>query len=172
MKNLVLVGFMGVGKTAVGQRAAARLGARFVDTDQLIEQRTGRAIADIFATDGEAYFRRLERELVKELAAEQDRVIATGGGVVLDPNNLRDLGRTGVVICLWAEPAAILQRTQHHTHRPLLQGPEPARRIAELLAQRAPLYRAIPLRVDTTLTTVDENVEAVLAIYRDQTTRA
>ncbi len=163
---------MGTGKTVVGQRVAVRLGTRFVDTDSVIEQRTGRPISEIFAQAGEPQFRRLERELVKELVSEQDRVIATGGGLVLDPNNLRDLSRTGVVICLWAEPAAILARTQHHTHRPLLQGPDPARRIAELLAQRAPLYRAIPHRVDTTHTTVDQNVEAVLAIYRDQTTSA
>jgi len=172
VKNLVLVGFMGTGKTVVGQRAAARLGHRFVDTDQRIEQRAGRTITELFATEGEARFRQRERAVIQELAAQQNLVIATGGGVVLNPDNLRDLEASGVVICLGAEPAVILQRTRQHTHRPLLHGPDPARRIAELLAERAPLYRAIAHRVDTSHTTVEENVEDVLAIYRHQTTGA
>jgi shikimate kinase len=170
MKNLVLVGFMGTGKTAVGQRVARHLGFSFVDTDQLIEQRTGQSIAQIFAARGEPYFRKLERELVKELASEQDRVIATGGGIILDQNNIRDLARTGVVICLWAEPDVIYERTKNATHRPLLNEPDPRQRITDLLRQRAPLYRAIPLRVDNSLTTVDQDVESVLALYRNQAT--
>ena len=172
MKNLVLVGFMGTGKTDIGRRAAARLGLRFSDTDQIIEQRTGRTIAQIFAKEGEARFRQWERELIKELASEQDRVIATGGGIVLDPNNVRDLARTGIVICLWAEPAALFRRTQHAKNRPLLEEPDREKRLTELLQMRAPLYKAIPHRVDNTHTTVEQDVESVLAIYRDQTAGA
>jgi len=172
MKNLVLVGFMGTGKTAVGQRVAARLGLTFVDTDHLIEQRTGQSIAQIFETQGEPYFRKFERELVRELVARQGHVIATGGGIVLDPNNVRDFARTGVVICLGAEPAVIYERTRYAKHRPLLQETDPRRRIEELLHQRAPLYQAIALRVDTSYTTVEKNVEAVSALYRDQTASA
>ncbi len=169
MKNLVLVGFMGTGKTVVGQRAAARLGMTFVDTDQLIEQRTGQKISDIFAKQGEACFRKIERELVRELASQPDRVIATGGGVVLDANNLRDLGRTGIIICLWSEPDVIYERTRKVRDRPLLEDQDRRQRIEQLLHQRAPLYKAIPLHIDNTHTTVDQDVDEVIRIYRDQT---
>src|SRR5258706_82205 len=96
MKNLVLVGFMGSGKTDAGKLAAARLKMTFVDMDEIIEQRHGQTISKIFETKGETFFRRQERALVRELAAKQDQVIATGGGVVLDQNNLRDFSRTGI----------------------------------------------------------------------------
>lgn len=166
MKNLVLVGFMGSGKTVVGRRVAAALGLEFCDCDELIQQRTARSIADIFATEGEPFFRQLERAAVRELAAGQGRVIATGGGVVLNPDNIRDLSTTGIVVCLWAEPEALLRRLRHVTDRPLLAGHDREQRLRELLAQRAPLYRAIPLQVDTTHLTVDQTVAAVLQIYR------
>ncbi|MCS7048933.1 MAG: shikimate kinase [Verrucomicrobiae bacterium] len=166
MKNLVLVGFMGSGKTVVGRRLAAQLGMEFCDCDQLIEQRTGRRISDIFAREGEAFFRQLERALVRELAAGSRRVIATGGGVVLNPENLRDLSATGIIICLWAEPEVLLQRLQHDTDRPLLAGTDREKKLRELLAQRAPLYRAIPLCVDTTRLTIEQTVQAVHELYR------
>ena len=88
------------------------------------------------------------------------------------PDNLRDLSATGIVVCLWAEPDVILKRTQHHNHRPLLEDPDRATRITDLLRQREPLYKSIPLRVDNTHTTVEQDVESVLRIYRDQTTGA
>lgn len=168
MKNLVLVGFMGSGKTVVGRRVAQELGMEFCDCDERIEQRTGRCISDIFAREGEAYFRELERETVRELAAGQGRVIATGGGVVLNPENLRDLFATGVVICLWAEPEVLLGRLRHTSDRPLLAGSDREQRLRALLAQREPLYRAIPLCVDTTHLTVEQTVGAVLDLYRQQ----
>src|ERR1041384_283988 len=121
MKNLVLVGFMGSGKTAAGKLAAQQLGLKFVDMDELIEQRHGLTISKIFATKGEAFFRRHERELVRELAVRQDHCIATGGGLVLDPNNLRDFSRTGVVVCCWVDAPVAYERTKHAKHRPLLE---------------------------------------------------
>src|SRR5437773_12176957 len=99
MKNLVLVGFMGSGKTSTGKLAAQRLGLTFVDMDDLIEERHNQTISKIFETKGEAFFREHERKLVRELVARQGHSIATGGGVVLDPNNIRDTARTGIVIC-------------------------------------------------------------------------
>src|SRR5512137_631528 len=101
MKNLILVGFMGSGKTAAGKLAARQLGLAFADMDDIIEQRAGSKISEIFAQKGEPYFRQIERELARELAARQGHVIATGGGIVLNPNNLRDLGQSGLVVCLW-----------------------------------------------------------------------
>jgi shikimate kinase len=169
MKNLVLVGFMGSGKTAAGQRAAQRLGLTFVDMDDLIEQRLGMTITRIFQTKGEAFFRQHERELVRELAARQDHCIATGGGVVLDPNNLRDFSRTGVVVCCWVDARVAFERTKHARHRPLLEAdPDRRARIEELLRQREPLYRAIPLQIDTSAMTVEQQADELVRIYQAQ----
>jgi len=164
--NLVLVGFMGTGKTEVGRQLADRLGREFVDMDRVIEEREERDIPAIFRDSGEPYFRSLERALVRELAARRSLVIATGGGVVLDPANIEDLGRTGVVVCLVATPEAILQRVAGDTHRPLLQAPDRAERIRSLLECRRPLYEAIPARVDTTARTSAEVAEEVLRLFR------
>src|SRR5437870_3839361 len=144
MKNLVLVGFMGSGKTSAGKIAAQRLGLKFVDMDNLIEQRHNQTISRIFETKGEAFFREHERKLVRELAARQDHCIATGGGVVLDPNNLRDFGRTGVIICCWVDAPVAYERTKDAKHRPLLEtGADRLAQIEALLRQREALYKAI-----------------------------
>ena len=163
--NLVLVGFMGTGKTDVGRKVAARLNLTFLDTDDLIEERAGKKISEIFADDGEAHFRRLERDVVQDVARKDSHVIATGGGVVLDPANIQDFQRSGVVICLWAEPDVVFRRTQHAKHRPLMQSGDRRQRIETLLRQREPIYKAIPLRVDNTHTTVDQDVDEVIRIY-------
>jgi shikimate kinase len=169
MKNLVLVGFMGSGKTSAGKLVAARLGLKFVDMDELLEQRHGQTIAQIFATKGEPFFRRHERELARELAAQTGLCIATGGGVVLDPNNLRDLGRTGIVVCCWVEAAVAYERTKSTRHRPLLEADADRRhRLETLLQQRTPLYRAIPDQVDTSALTVEQQADAIERIYRER----
>ena len=150
--NIILTGFMGTGKTTVGQILAARLGYAFVDTDVLIEARTGRSIPTIFAEDGEAAFRQLEREVAAELASRQGLVIATGGRLMLDPVNAAVLGATGRIFCLTATPELILARVladDKAIERPLLQGSDPAARIRQLLAERAPLYAQFA-QVDTT----------------------
>src|SRR5580704_7580878 len=150
MKNLVLVGFMGSGKTDAGKLAAKKLGMKFVDTDDLIEQRHNQPISQIFQMKGEAFFRQQERALVRELASQQDRVIATGGGVVLDPNNVRNLSSTGIVICCWVDAQVAHERTKDAKHRPLLEpGADRLESITSLLRKRQPLYKAIPLQIDT-----------------------
>ncbi len=167
MKNLVLVGFMGSGKTAAGKLAAERLGLRFVDMDDLIEQRLGLTITEIFRQKGEPFFRQQERALAQELAAQQGLVIGTGGGVVLDPDNLRALGRTGVVVCCWVDARVAHERTRHARHRPLLEAdPDRLARIEKLLRQREPLYRAIPLQIDTSAMTVEQQADELVRIYR------
>ena len=170
MKNLILVGFMGSGKTTAGTLAAQRLGMTFVDMDDIIEQRHGQTVSEIFEKKGEAFFRRHERELVRELAARQDHVIATGGGVVLDPNNLRDFGRTGVVICCWVDAGVAYERTKHATHRPLL-GSDTDRlaRLEALLHQREPLYKAIPNRINTSAMSVEQQADEIIRIYKQHT---
>jgi shikimate kinase len=139
--NVALVGFMGTGKSTVGNVLASMLHLRFVDTDALIEQRAGKRIADIFAADGETRFREIESEVVRELEEMRGCVISTGGGVVMNPANMESLKKHALVVCLWASPEAILARVGHQTHRPLLRGPDPLGKIKELLALREPFYR-------------------------------
>jgi shikimate kinase len=160
--NIILVGFMGTGKTSTGRALAARLCRDFVDMDQLIEEREGRTIPEIFASDGESHFRALERALVRELAARRNLVIAPGGGIVLNPDNIRDFAATGRVFCLRASPEWILKRVGHDTHRPLLQTDDKLGRIRDLLAKRRPLYDAIPDQVETDGRTPDEVAEEIL----------
>jgi len=166
--NIVLVGFMGTGKTCVGRRLAARLDLRFVDMDLLLEERAGKPIARIFAEDGEPRFRALERALAGELATRSGLVIATGGGVVLDPDNVRDFSRTGLVVCLRATPETILRRVASETHRPLLAGGDRLAKIAALLESRRHLYDAIPHQVDTTECSVAEVAERIVALLRER----
>ncbi len=173
MKNLVLVGFMGSGKTSAGKLVARQLGMEFLDTDALIEQRLGRTIAQIFETDGEPFFRDRERDIVRELAARDGLVIATGGGIVLNPDNVRDFSRTGIVICCWIEPRIAFERTRHTKHRPLLESDSDRQTCIEtLLRQREPLYRAIPLQLDTSNLTIEKQADALVRIYQDQSARA
>lgn len=168
-KNIVLVGFMGTGKSAVGHILAHKLNREFVDMDIVIEERAGKPISAIFADDGEPAFRAQERALVQELSARTGQIIATGGGVVLNPDNVTDFSRTGVVVCLRAQPETILDRVAHDSHRPLLESdPDKAAAIRELLAHRKPLYEAIPLHVDTDHRTAREVAEEVLALYLGQ----
>lgn len=173
MRNLVLVGFMGSGKTDAGKLAAARLGMKFVDMDNVIERRHNQTISLIFETKGEAHFRKQERALVRELADEENQVIATGGGVVLDANNLRDLGRTGVVICCWVDAGVAHERTKDAKHRPLLgllgTDADRRKRVETVLNEREPLYKAIPLRIDTSAMTVDQQAGEIIRIYKEQT---
>lgn len=167
MKNLVLVGFMGSGKSAIGRRAAERLGLSFLDMDAEIERTAGRRISEIFAEEGESYFRFLERRAVIDLAGQQGKVIATGGGVVLDADNLKDFQRSGVLVCLWVDAETAFERTRRATHRPLLQSEDPKKRIEELLATRGPLYRQIDNVVDTRGRSLESIVEDVVRIYRE-----
>lgn len=149
MKNIVLTGFMGTGKTTVGRLLAARTARAFVDTDELIVHRAGKQIADIFADDGPHHFRQLERELAAELTPMRDLVIATGGRLMLDPENAAALGPDSLVLCLHAPPQEILQRiSAGGARRPLLDVPEPARRVAELLEERTEAYGQFP-QIDT-----------------------
>lgn len=147
--NIILVGFMGTGKSSAGRLIAERLSMDFIDMDDEIVRREGCSIPDIFRDRGEPAFRELERALVIELANRINLVISTGGGIVLNPENIRDFSRTGSVFCLMAKPETILRRVEHDQNRPLLQGGDKLTKISELLARRLPLYQAIPLQIDT-----------------------
>jgi shikimate kinase/3-dehydroquinate synthase len=163
-ENLVITGFMGAGKTSVGQEVARRLGREFVDVDALIEAREGMAVADIFARRGEAHFRCLEAALCRELAARSGLVVATGGGTLIPGASHEILGASGPVVCLTASPDEILRRLETAQDRPLLGAPDRRARIAALLAERAETYRRIPLQIDTTGLTVAQVADRVMAV--------
>jgi shikimate kinase len=140
-ENIALIGFMGTGKSTVGQMAAGMLGFGFVDTDDMIERTAGKHISEIFATEGEVRFREYERQVVAKLSGMKGTVISTGGGLVTHAANLASLKEHSLVVCLWCSAETILKRVGHQTHRPLLQVENPLERIRSLLAERSPFYK-------------------------------
>src|SRR5579871_4310590 len=134
--NIILCGFMGTGKSTVGKIVAERLGWMFVDTDELIEKMAGRPIRQIFSEFGETWFRDLESDLCQSLADFDHLIIATGGGIVLRPENRERLLRAGLVICLTASAQEIASRLVHVTNRPLLAVKNPVDQITQLLTDR------------------------------------
>ncbi|MEB0137538.1 MULTISPECIES: bifunctional shikimate kinase/3-dehydroquinate synthase AroKB [unclassified Undibacterium] len=139
--NIFLVGLMGSGKTTVGRALARKLNKRFFDSDHEIEARTGVSIPVIFEIEGEASFRQREAEVIRDLTAQDDIVLATGGGAVLDPDSRRYLHERGTVVYLRAGINSILQRTRNDKNRPLLRTADPRKKLEELEAQRHPLYQ-------------------------------
>lgn len=151
-ENIVLIGFMGSGKSTVGRELHQRLGYPLVDMDQLIEQRAGKPITAIFADEGEAAFRDMESAVLRELsqAADQRRIISTGGGAVVRPENRALLKRMGYVVWLDAPATVILERTAKNRSRPLLHTEDPAGKIRCMMAEREPLYQETAhLKLDT-----------------------
>lgn len=165
-QNIVLMGFMGTGKSTVGKKLAARLGMTFVDMDTIIEERAGKPIPRIFAEDGEPHFRTLERALAGELSQRTGLVIACGGGVVLNPDNIRDYSRSGLVVCLTATPEVIFERTARARNRPLLEERDRMQRILDLLEKRRTLYASIPHQVDTSTVSAERVVETILKMMQ------
>ena len=165
--NIILTGFMATGKTTVGKQLAEQLGYAFVDTDELIAERSGQTIGEIFREKGEAAFRRLESEIAQELGEKEGLVVSTGGGLMLNPANAAALGRRGRVFCLVATPEEILQRVESDTHarRPLLEVPDPIERIVELLRQREEDYARFPQMV-TSAKTPDEVTRNLVGIFQ------
>jgi shikimate kinase len=169
-KNIVLVGFMACGKTFTSRELAQQLGLKRVSTDELIEEREGRSITQIFLVSGEPYFREREREIVKECAAKSGLVIDCGGGVAADEANFNALNATGISFYLEASPEAIHRRTKGRTDRPLLNVKDPLKKIKELLAKRDPHYRKAHYVVDSNEDNIGKVVHEILYIL--QTHRA
>jgi shikimate kinase len=153
---------MGTGKTAVGRLVAEQTDRPFVDTDQEIERRTGRKIADIFKYEGEVNFRHIERRMCRFLAAQQGLVIATGGGTLVDEGNREVMLASGLVICLTASPVTIAKRLGSDTTvRPLLQGDWRV-----LLEKRRTAYEAIPNQIDTTDKQPEDIAQEIVALWQ------
>jgi len=163
-RNIVLVGFMGTGKTTVGRLLSERTGMPLVDMDERIEERAGKTINRIFAEDGEKAFRALERQIARELSAQSGLVVSTGGGVVLDPDNISDFERNGLVVCLLASAETILERVESDNTRPLIAG-EKKEKILQLLETRRPLYEAFEHKIDTEGASPESITDQIIALY-------
>lgn len=157
---------MGTGKTTVGRMVAELLHYDFLDTDELIQNATGRTITDIFNRDGEPAFRALEQQVVQELSTRTRTVISTGGGLPTNPANLATLKTFALVICLWASPDKIWERVHMQNHRPLLQDPDPRKKIRDLLAAREPFYRQADVLVNTDIRSVREVAMQIVHQYK------
>jgi shikimate kinase len=149
MKNIVLTGFMGTGKTAVGKKLSRLLNMELVDVDTEIEKSKEMLINDIFKKFGEPRFREIETEMIKKLSVKENIIISTGGGAVLKQENMDVLRVKGIIVCLMAKPDTILRRTSHNSNRPLLHVEDPFGKINELLNFRKPFYEKADIMIDT-----------------------
>lgn len=155
---------MGAGKTTVGRALAKKLNKRFVDSDHEIQARTGASIPLIFEIEGEASFRQREAEIIRELTAQNDIVLATGGGAIMKPENREFLKTRGTVIYLRASVNSILQRTSHDKNRPLLQTADPRQRIEQLAREREPYYLEVAhFIIETGRPNVQSLVQTILS---------
>lgn len=171
--NIFLVGLMGAGKTTVGRALAKRLNKRFIDSDHEIEERTGATIPLIFEIEGEASFRQREAEVIRDLTAQQDIVLATGGGAVLNAESRAYLKSRGTVIYLRASVNSIVQRTSHDKNRPLLQTGDPRKTIEELSRIREPLYNEVAhIVIDTGRPNVQFLMQSILSQLGPEHTQA
>ena len=163
-KTVVMVGMMGAGKTAVGKALAVRLGVPFLDSDAEIEAAANMSIAEIFARDGEPFFRDKEARVIARLLEAGPGVLSIGGGAFLSADNRRIISEKGVAVCLQAPLDVLWQRVRHKETRPLLRTPDPRATLAALYETRAPIYALADLRVVSDgVSSVDQMVDRVLA---------
>ncbi len=147
-QNIILIGFMGAGKTSVGEALAGRFQKMLIDTDRMIETKAGMTISKIFETQGEAVFRRLETEVLEQLIVEAEgEIISVGGGLPLREENRKLLGKLGCVIYLSVRPETVMRRLKGDTTRPLLQGEDVASKVNHLLQTRGPIYEMAADRI-------------------------
>ncbi|MDP2167852.1 MAG: shikimate kinase [Thermodesulfovibrionales bacterium] len=149
MKNIVLTGFMGTGKTEVGRELSRLLGFTLIDADEEIVKSEGMSINEIFARDGEPCFRDIETKTLKEISKRENVIVSTGGGAVLREENMAALRERGIIVWLTASPETILARTSNDSLRPLLQVQDPLKKIRELLEYRMPFYKKADILLDT-----------------------
>ncbi|MDS1030057.1 shikimate kinase [Bacillota bacterium LX-D] len=159
--NIILIGFMGTGKSSVGRKLARKLNKEFIDTDQEIEQLIGLNITQIFKKYGEVRFRSEEKLMIEKIASKRNCVISTGGGTVLDPDNVAILKNNGILICLTASPATVLSRVGKNNNRPMLKNKSSLELISSLIDERKPYYKCADFSVDTSDLDIDEIVEKI-----------
>jgi shikimate kinase len=162
MDNIYLVGFMGTGKSSVGLHLSREIKAEFIDLDKFIEEKENRTIPEIFKEKGEPYFRGLEKRFLRDAANRKNQIIACGGGIVLNPDNIKLMKTNGTMVCLSATPDVIMERTRKSNHRPLLNVPDPQEAIRALLADRQKLYAQADITIDTSEISIKEVAARVL----------
>jgi shikimate kinase len=167
-QNIALTGFMAVGKSAVGRTLAKRLKRRFVDLDKVIEKTEGMKVRDIFNQKGEPYFRQAEKKALGEVLQQKRQVIATGGGVILDEENLTFLLKATLLVCLTASADVLLKRAGTGAKRPLLKGADRRERIEALLRERERKYCRAHAVIDTGDLTVDQVVDKIVALVNPE----
>jgi len=167
--NVALIGFMGVGKTAVGEALTKKLNKEFVELDSLIERKAGKSIPEIFQQDGEIAFRELEIEVTKEISKGKNLIIACGGGIVLNKINIDRLRNESIIVYLTASPRVILKRVLNNgEERPLLKTPDKALEIQELLRFRKPFYeRAADIKINTSKLDIDSVAEQIISKLKE-----
>lgn len=162
-KNIVLIGFMGAGKTTVGRKLASYLRRDFIDTDQAVEEITGMTISRIFQKYGEVRFRAEEKLVIRKVSRLENKVIAVGGGAVLNPENVDLLKQKGVLVWLESDKTEIYQRLKSKTNRPLLRANQKEEDIAFLLAEREPYYlAAADIKIETAGKEIEEIVKEIV----------
>ena len=166
MKNIVLTGFMGTGKTTIGRALAKKLQMRLVDIDEEIEKEQKMSINDIFSRHGEPHFRDIETAMIQELSRDKNIIISTGGGAVLRDENMEALKENGIIFCLNATAETILERTGRNQDRPLLKVENPKEKINELLAYRRPFYERAGIMIETDGKTPLEVVQEIMEIVK------
>ncbi|MDP8261251.1 MAG: shikimate kinase [Candidatus Kappaea frigidicola] len=163
--NLYLVGFMGSGKTAVAKEIAESTDLKYIEMDELIEKKEARSINDIFKDSGEDYFRKVEKEALKEISLADNQVVSCGGGVVIDEANVNLMKDSGVLICLQASPDVIYKRVKNNKDRPLLNVENPQVKIEELLRIRRPYYQKANYIIETDNLSVQQVAQEVKSIF-------
>lgn len=166
MKNIVLTGFMGTGKTAVGRELSRMLNMKLVDVDTEIEKVQKMTINDMFGNFGEKYFRDAETEMIKKISREKSIIISTGGGAVLKDENMDTLRENGIIFCLTASAETILARTSRNKDRPLLKVENPMAKISELLDYRKPFYEKADIMISTENKTPLQIAEEIMGIFK------
>lgn len=162
-KNIVLIGFMGTGKSSIGIKLAEKLNMKFVDMDREIEKLTGMTVSELFRRHGEIRFRSEERLMAQKLSRQKNLVIATGGGVVLKEENIEVLRKNGILICLTANPEDIFERVRRkRANRPLLKKNLQVKDIENMLKEREPFYAVADFKVNTSGREIDEVVEEII----------
>ncbi len=164
--NIIITGFMGTGKSVVAKELARKLKMEFTDMDRIIEERLGMSIADVFAGNGEKYFREQENKLIKELSQKENTVIATGGGTLLSSDNARILGQKGQIICLYADSQTIYNRVNKKNNRPLLKRENVLSEINRLLEERKEAYNNFTIKIDTTNLNVQEVADKIITLLK------
>jgi len=168
MKNIVLIGFMGTGKTTIATKVASELDMEYVSIDDIIVKREKRTINEMFTKSGEDHFRDIESSVVREVSARDGLVIDTGGGVVLREENIENLKSGGTVICLTAAPEVIYERTKKYKHRPLLNVEDPKLKIRELMTRRQECYQKADHVIDTGELTINQAIKKIIDIMKGQ----